>query len=54
MLDFLRTAVNCASNTVWGPWTLVLLLGTGLFLSIRFRFAQLTTTPFTQPQGAAG
>lgn len=35
-------AVNWASNAVWGPWTIALLLGTGLFLSLRFRFVQVT------------
>ncbi|MFQ5348875.1 MAG: alanine/glycine:cation symporter family protein [Thermoanaerobaculia bacterium] len=30
------------SDAVWGPWTIALLLGTGLFLTVRFRFVQLT------------
>jgi alanine or glycine:cation symporter, AGCS family len=30
-----------AADAVFGPWTIALLLGTGLFLSVRFRFVQL-------------
>lgn len=27
---------------MWGPWTAFLLLATGLFLTVRFRFVQVT------------
>jgi alanine or glycine:cation symporter, AGCS family len=37
----LRRAILWASDTVWGPWTMALLLGTGLFLTIRLRFVQV-------------
>jgi len=40
--DWLRTAVFWTSDAVWGPWTMALLLGTALFLTIRFRFIQIT------------
>jgi AGCS family alanine or glycine:cation symporter len=40
-----RAAILWTSDFVWGPWTIVLLLGTGLFLSIRYRFAQVTRFP---------
>src|SRR5437867_3213721 len=36
-----RAAIFWTSNAVWGPWTILLLLGTGLFLTIRLRFVQI-------------
>ena len=30
-----------ASDAVWGPWTIFLLLGSGLFLSVRYGFPQV-------------
>jgi AGCS family alanine or glycine:cation symporter len=41
----LRQAILWASDFVWGPWTLALLLGSGLFLTFRYRFAQLRLFP---------
>jgi AGCS family alanine or glycine:cation symporter len=38
---WLTQGVFRASNFVFGPWTTALLLGTGLFLTLRFRFVQL-------------
>src|SRR5258708_28212860 len=38
----LTAAVLWTSDLVWGWWTMALLLGTGLFLSIRYRFVQIT------------
>ena len=40
-----RAAIYWASNAVWGPWTIFLLLGTGLFLTIRLRFVQIVRFP---------
>jgi len=40
-----RAAIHWASNAVWGPWTIVLLFGTGLFLTIRLRFVQVVRFP---------
>src|SRR5437762_1441739 len=40
-----RAAIFWTSNAVWGPWTVVLLLGTGLFLTIRLRFVQIVRFP---------
>src|SRR6266850_4564028 len=40
-----RAAIYWASNAVWGPWTIFLLLGTGLFLTIRLRFVQVVRFP---------
>ena len=39
--DSVRRAIFWASDTVWGPWTMGLLFGTGLFLTIRLRFVQV-------------
>jgi AGCS family alanine or glycine:cation symporter len=41
----LRRAILWASDFVWGPWTLALLLGAGLFLTLRYRFAQVRLFP---------
>ena len=38
-------AIFWASDFVWGPWTMALLLGTGLFLTLRYRFVQVTRFP---------
>lgn len=37
----ISSAIVWASNAVWGPWTIALLLGAGLFLSVRYRFPQV-------------
>jgi alanine or glycine:cation symporter, AGCS family len=37
-----RAAIFWASGAVWGPWTAALLLGTGIFLTLRYRFVQVT------------
>ncbi|QRN95371.1 sodium:alanine symporter family protein [Archangium violaceum] len=37
----IRHAIDVASNAVWGPWTMALLLGTGVFLTVRLRFVQV-------------
>ncbi len=37
----LARGVFAASDLVFGPWTIVLLFGTGIFLTLRFRLVQL-------------
>lgn len=32
-------------QAVWGPWTLILILGTGIYFSLRFRFFQIAGFP---------
>ncbi|HEY2945320.1 MAG TPA: amino acid carrier protein [Vicinamibacteria bacterium] len=39
--EAVRAAILWVSDAVWGPWTIALLLGTGLFLTIRLRFVQI-------------
>ncbi|MFN7962752.1 MAG: amino acid carrier protein [Thermoanaerobaculia bacterium] len=45
MVEMLGRAVGWASGVVWGPWTVALLLGSGLYLTLRFRFVQLLRLP---------
>jgi AGCS family alanine or glycine:cation symporter len=41
--ESVRRAIDFAANdVVWGPWTMALLFGTGLFLTVRLRFVQVT------------
>jgi alanine or glycine:cation symporter, AGCS family len=42
MLDALGRSILILSDLVWGPWTMALLLGAGLFLTLRYRFVQIT------------
>lgn len=41
MLEALANAVTWTSSLVWGPWTIALIFGTGLYLTLRFRFVQV-------------
>jgi AGCS family alanine or glycine:cation symporter len=43
--EALSTAVHAASDAVWGPWTVWLLLGSGVFLTLRYGFVQLVDFP---------
>jgi AGCS family alanine or glycine:cation symporter len=36
-LETIRRTVFWASDLIWGPWTILLLLGTGIYLTLRFR-----------------
>lgn len=42
LLERISAAVNAASNVVWGPFTIALLFGAGIFLTFRYRFVQIT------------
>ena len=37
-MDTLAKILEKIDNVVWGPVTLVLLVGTGIFLTVRLRF----------------
>jgi len=57
----LSGAILWAADAVFGPWTIALLLGSGVFLSFRYRFVQVTrfrealrTVVPAQEAGAAG
>jgi AGCS family alanine or glycine:cation symporter len=56
--ESVRSAVHWASDAVWGPWTIALLLASGLFLSLRFGFVQVRRFPEAFrtliPAGATG
>lgn len=38
--------IGAINGFVWGPWMLALLVGTGLFLTIRLKFMQFFTLPY--------
>ena len=40
-MNSLAGVFSTLENIVWGPWLIVLLLGTGLFITVRTRFIQL-------------
>ncbi len=40
-MDFFEHALRTMAAIVWGPQTVILLLGVGFFLTIRLRFVQL-------------
>lgn len=40
-MDFFENALRTMATIVWGPQTVILLLGVGFFLTIRLRFVQL-------------
>ncbi|WP_048058428.1 sodium/alanine symporter AgcS [Methanococcus maripaludis] len=44
-MDFV-SLVNTVNGFVWGPYMLVLLLGTGIFLTLRLGFMQIHTLPY--------
>lgn len=58
MVEVLTRAVTWASNLVWGPWTVALLLGSGVYLSLRYRLPQVarlaTALRTLRPPAAAG
>jgi alanine or glycine:cation symporter, AGCS family len=43
--ESLRAAIHWAADFVFGPWTLALLLGSGVFLTLRLRFVQVRRFP---------
>ncbi len=43
--ESVHAAIDFVSNAVWGPWTMALLLGTGIFLTVRLRFVQVVRFP---------
>jgi AGCS family alanine or glycine:cation symporter len=43
--EALRSAIFWASDAVFGPWTMALLFGTGLFLTFRLGFVQVVRFP---------
>jgi AGCS family alanine or glycine:cation symporter len=41
VLETLANAINWTSSFVWGPWTIALIFGTGLYLTMRYGFVQV-------------
>ena len=59
--ESVRAAIHWAADFIFGPWTLALLLGSGIFLTLRLRFVQvrrfgdaLRAVRTTGSTGAAG
>jgi len=56
--ESVRNLILVASDLVWGPWTLALLLLTGAYLTVRYRFVQVTrfgeAARTMMPRAAAG
>lgn len=46
--------IERADNLVWGPWTLILLLGTGSYLMLRMRFLPLRNLKFALKCAVSG
>lgn len=44
-MDKLKTILEAVDNVVWGPITLVLLVGTGIFLTVRLKFLPWRNLP---------
>lgn len=38
--------IDVVNSLIWGPWMLVLFVGTGLFMSLRLRFLQFPALPY--------
>ncbi len=45
-LEAFSTFIGTINGFVWGPWMLTLLVGTGIFLTLRLGFLQFTTLPY--------
>ena len=53
-MENLNEIVSAIGGYMWWPWTLILLLGTGILLSVRTRFLQVRKFPqsFSMTLGA--
>jgi alanine or glycine:cation symporter, AGCS family len=45
MIEYLATLIQQAADALFMPWLLVLLFGTGAFLTVRYRFVQIRRFP---------
>lgn len=45
-IEWLEMAVSVTSDIVWGPITLILIVGTGVFLTFRLGFLQIFNLPY--------
>ena len=59
-MDSFIDILKCIQSVVWGPITLILLVGTGLYFTIRLGFLQITRLPrairyiFEKEEGVEG
>ncbi|PIC64515.1 sodium:alanine symporter family protein [Sporosarcina sp. P13] len=49
-MEKITNFLNSASNIIWGPPLLILLIGTGIFLTFRLTFIQLRLLPYSLKQ----
>lgn len=49
-MDRVESFLNSASNFIWGPPLLILLIGTGIFLTLRLTFIQVRLLPYSLKQ----
>ncbi len=45
-MEAFSNGISVVNSFVWGPWMLVLLVGTGIFLTFRLGFLQFTNLPY--------
>lgn len=45
-MEAFSAVISTVNGFVWGPWMLTLLVGTGIFLTIRLGFLQFSTLPY--------
>ncbi|HRW12210.1 MAG TPA: sodium:alanine symporter family protein [Syntrophomonas sp.] len=45
-MEAFSALISTVNGFVWGPWMLVLLVGTGIFLTLRLGFLQITQLPY--------
>ena len=45
-MDTIKSIVDAINSVVWGPITLLLIVGTGVFLTIRLGFLQVRDLPY--------
>lgn len=45
-METLTNLISTANSFVWGPWMLILLVGTGIFLTLRLGFLQFKQLPY--------
>ena len=50
----LKTLIARADDLVWGPWMLMLLLGTGIYLMVRMRFLPLKNLKYAMKCAVSG
>lgn len=45
-MESFSNVISVVNSFVWGPWMLIFLVGTGIFLTLRLGFMQFTSLPY--------